>query len=53
MGPASITLAPFTVAAMGLAIAFDEAITWGDILLVLGVLALIAFVISYLPRRRG
>jgi hypothetical protein len=36
-----------------LAIAWDEAITWGDLVIVLAVVALLAFVFAYFPRRRG
>lgn len=30
----------------------SEAVTWGDILLILAILALIAFILAFLPRIR-
>lgn len=35
------------------AVASGEAITWGDLLIILGVVALLVFILSWLPRRRG
>lgn len=34
------------------AIASGEAITWGDLLLILGIVALLLFCFAYFPRRR-
>lgn len=30
----------------------DQSVTWGDLVLVLGILALIAFILTFLPRWR-
>jgi hypothetical protein len=46
-GPIATPAYGATVAAM-----LDEAITWGDLLIVLAVLALIAIVAGVIPRRR-
>lgn len=36
-----------------LAVSTDSAITWGDLLIILGVMALLFFCFAYFPRRRG
>lgn len=36
-----------------LAIASGEAITWGDLLIILGVVALLVVIFAWFPRRRG
>jgi hypothetical protein len=35
-----------------LAISTDQGITWGDLLIILGVVALFLFCFAYFPRRR-
>lgn len=35
-----------------LAIANEEAVTWGDILLILGIIALIVIILAFVPRIR-
>ena len=35
------------------AVASNEAITWGDILIILAVIALLVVIFTWFPRRRG
>lgn len=35
-----------------LALSANEGITWGDLLIILGVFALLLFIFAYFPRRR-